>query len=320
MPFSTRLSLALDAGLALPDGPVPVFGATPDTDLSALPRPLVVSRDARVHARLCDAVETVDARHGAAVVIVPREKERARDFLARAAAITDGPLVVDGQKTDGIEPLLRALKARGQVQGPISKAHGKLFWMPAAPDLGEWRAQALEVEGMRSWPGVFSAGRVDPGSRLLAEALPVKLGAHLADLGAGWGWLSAQVLKNTGVQSLHLVETDGIALDCARINADDPRAVFHWADVTRWHAPRLFDTVVMNPPFHDGRKGAPDLGRAFIAKAAEILAPGGQLVMVANRHLPYEAELSALFATAEEFGGDNRFKLLRAARPTRRRR
>jgi 16S rRNA (guanine1207-N2)-methyltransferase len=76
----------------------------------------------------------------------------------------------------------------------------------------------------------------------------------------------------------------------------------------------------MNPPFPTGRAADPDLGRAVIAVAARMLAPTGQLWMVANRHLPYEATLEAHFAKVEEVTGDNRFKILRAERPARVRR
>ena len=37
------------------------------------------------------------------------------------------------------------------------------------------------------------------------------------------------------------------------------------------------------------RADRPDVGRRFIAVAAESLKPGGRLYLVANRHLPYEA-------------------------------
>lgn len=315
MPFSTRLRLAQEAGLSLPQGPVAVFGATPDADLSDVTEPVIVSRDARVHARFSNASETPPDEAGAAIVLLSREKARARDDLATAARITNGPLIVDGQKTDGIEPMLKALRALSPVHGPVSKAHGKLFWCETAPDLSDWAAQPLEVDRLQSWPGVFSAGKIDAGSALLAAALPSKLGKAVCDLGAGWGWLSAQIARHGGVQDLHMVETDGWALDCARSNVPDATA--YWADVTTWHNPRLFDCVVMNPPFHEGRKGVPDLGAAFIDKAAEILTPTGQLFMVANRHLPYETTLSARFAKVDEIGGDGRFKLFHASRPRR---
>jgi len=312
MGFLDRLRLAREAGLVLPAGPVAMFGCSAETDLPDLPDPCIVSRDARVHDRYPSATQTPPATAASAVVLLSREKARARADLAAAVAVSTGPVVVDGQKTDGIEPMLKALKARCAVSAPVSKAHGKLFWCDTTPDLSDWEPQPLEVDHLRSWPGVFSATRVDPGSALLAAALPARLGRATCDLGAGWGWLSAQIAPRT--ETLHMVETDGWALDCARINVPD--AVAHWGDVTRWEPPRLFDAVVMNPPFHEGRKGVPDLGRAFIAKAAESLATGGLLFMVANRHLPYEAALADRFGHVEEIGGDGRFKLFRAMRPT----
>ena len=73
--------------------------------------------------------------------------------------------------------------------------------------------------------------------------------------------------------------------------------------------------VVMNPPFHTSRSADPTLGQGFIASAARNLTRNGSLWMVANRHLPYEATLSEVFARVEEVAGDNRFKVFHASRP-----
>jgi 16S rRNA (guanine1207-N2)-methyltransferase len=51
----------------------------------------------------------------------------------------------------------------------------------------------------------------------------------------------------------------------------------------------------MNPPFHDGGTEDRALGVSFIRRAAEMLRTGGSCWLVANRHLPYEAELKPLF-------------------------
>lgn len=155
---------------------------------------------------------------------------------------------------------------------------------------------------------------------MLADHLPEKLGKCVADLGAGWGYLSARLLEREGVRTVHLVEADSEALNCARENIADPRARFHWADATTWQSPDRLDTVVMNPPFHTERRANPALGRAFVVAAARLLAPPGQLWMVANRHLAYEATLAEAFSDVQEIAGDNRFKILRAARPSRARR
>lgn len=321
----SRLSLALaEAGLSA-DGRIAVFGPTPETDLSALPRAQVqiVSRDAVVHGAFAgfDCRTRAEGPLEAAVVVVPRAKALAHALVAEAvAACPEGLILVDGQKTDGVEPLFKACRARVDVRGHVTKGHGRAFWFPAEAKFDDWQAQPGTVDGFRTLPGVFSADGIDPGSALLAENLPDKPGRHVADLGAGWGFLAARALRSPEIEELHLVESDATALDCARANVTDPRARFHWADVTRWEPPVLFDTVLMNPPFHQGRKGAPELGLAFIATAARVLRPGGQLVLVANRHLPYEAALQARFGKVDETAGDGRFKILTALRPARGRR
>jgi 16S rRNA (guanine1207-N2)-methyltransferase len=196
-----------------------------------------------------------------------------------------------------------------------------LFWC-AAPDAGafeDWRVgPALTPGGFWTAPGLFSADAVDPASALLARSLPADIGRRVADLGAGWGYLAAHVLTRDTVEVVHLVEAEHMALECARRNVTDPRAVFHWADATHWAPPEPLDSVVMNPPFHAGRAAEPSLGQAFIEAAATVLSPHGHLWMVCNRHLPYEATLGEHFSRVVEIGNDASFKLFHAHKPLRR--
>jgi len=263
-------------------------------------------------------------RFAAAIVCVPRAKAEAYALLADAAAATgsNGLIAVDGQKTDGIDSLLRDLRARFTLSEPVSKAHGKLFSFSPGDDLmQDWSAKphhfADAYGSFQTLPGVFSADGPDAGSALLAANLPAKLGARVIDLGAGWGYLSAAILAQPGVKEVHLVEAEATALACARLNITDPRAQFHWADATTFKLDRGVDTVVCNPPFHTARDPDPALGVAFLQSAARLLASHGTLWLVANRHLPYDRTLAALFREVEEIGSDPRFRITRAARPLR---
>ena len=47
--------------------------------------------------------------------------------------------------------------------------------------------------------GIFSADHIDPGSALLAEHLPKNLRGRVADLGAGWGFLSRAALETLAI-------------------------------------------------------------------------------------------------------------------------
>ncbi|MFC2969873.1 class I SAM-dependent methyltransferase [Acidimangrovimonas pyrenivorans] len=325
---SARLSLALDTGaIVLPaTGPIAVFGPRAGDDLSALPkdRLAVVTTfrpDYDAFERAGYAVSTDPAGpYAAALVCLPRARAAARAQIAAAAAqLPEGaPIVVDGQKTDGVDACLKEVRKRIEVGEAVAKAHGKLFAFasPGAAAFADWAARPQILEGgFQTLPGVFSADGIDKGSALLAGALPRKLPRRIADLGAGWGYLARAILAREGVEELHLVEADKAALDCARVNVTDPRARFHWADATTFRLPGPVDAVVTNPPFHTTRAAEPALGTAFLRTAAAMLTPSGDLWLVANRHLPYERDLAEIFRDVTEIAGNSGFKVLHAHRP-----
>ena len=162
--------------------------------------------------------------------------------------------------------------------------------------------------------GIFSSDHIDPGSQLLASHLPAGLHGIVADLGAGWGFLSEAILRRCpGVQRLDLFEADARALAHARRNlaAHDRETTFHWHDVTTG-LPGAYDAIVMNPPFHTGQATDVDLGRAFLKTAAAALKRGGKLWLVANRQLPYEAVLETSGLAWRKVVEDKIYKILSA--------
>lgn len=325
---ASRLSLILESGaLILPeDGQIAVYGAGGDDDLSALPKTRLdiiqgfkPDHDA-LSTRGFQVAVAASGPYAVSVVKLTRSKVKTRNMLAEAVAKTPGGLIiVDGMKTDGADGFYKECRKRLKVSEAFSKAHGKLFWFTAEPVFDDWAAAGPTQlpGGFETVPGVFSAEKIDRGSKALIEALPDKLPKRLADLGAGWGYLSRHILMREKIRELHLIEADFAALECARKNVIDERAHFHWADVNRFTPAQPFDGIITNPPFHTTRKADPDIGRAFITAAAGMLTPSGQMYLVANRHLPYERTLADTFRHVEEVAGDNAFKILRATKPLR---
>lgn len=318
----SRLSTALTEGLDQGAGPrIAVLRPDPDYDLSGFAasdvtivhrfRPHVMDWEAAGYSVVEDCPE-VDL----AVVVIPKSKTLARVMIAEAVAKA-GCVFVDGSKDHGIDSLYKECRKRAGELPSVTKAHGRLFVLPKSDLFDDWKSAGPVAgpEGFKTQAGVFSEGGVDRGSALLAKALPKKLPARVADFGAGWGYLSRTILEREGVQSLDLWEAEGLSLDCARLNTPDERAMFHWGDVTREVPKRTYDAIVMNPPFHTGRRADVGLGQAFILAAARALVPNGQLWMVANRHLPYESLLGSAFIKVEELMGDKGFKVLHASRP-----
>lgn len=318
---SPRLQIALAAR----DAParVVVYGPQPNTDLSDF-------ADAHVQivqgfkpafdhfaARGFDVVVEASGQFDLAIVVMPRFKALAHAMIHDAASRAQ-TVIVDGQKTDGIDSIIKGLKKHGAQVEVVAKAHGKavLFSDGAFED---WRNPgALQlVDGFVTRIGVFSHDREDRASQLLLKSLPKKLPTHVADLGAGWGYLSRHILDVDGVERVDVVEADHVAYQCAKENLSDPRAHVHWADATQFTPDTLLDGVIMNPPFHTSRAADPALGQGFIRAAAGMLKPKGQLWLVANTRLPYEATLDEEFAHVTRIAAEGGFKVLHATKPLR---
>ena len=266
------------------------------------------------------------------LLLPPRQRNEARAELARAVQRTTqgGTVAASIANNEGAHSgeadMQRLL---GPVQ-TLSKHKCRVFWATIREEtldrglLAEWSdldAPRPIAEGrFISRPGVFAWDRIDAASELLAARLPGDLAGRGADLGAGFGYLSTQVLARCErVTSLDLYEADARALDLAQLNLSRSAATrviptkldFLWHDVTAG-LPRRYDFIVTNPPFHQGRADLPQLGRAFIAAAADALDPGGRLWLVANRHLAYEVVLSERFAVVRTVTTERGFKVIEA--------
>lgn len=240
--------------------------------------------------------------------------------LALRALKVGGRLDAMAPKDKGGSRLKKELEGFGVVVGESAKAHHRrcVVIRPETVtgiDDAVAAGAARLVEGLEAWsqPGVFAWDRIDAGSLLLARTAPVLKGAG-ADLGCGYGALATVVLGSAAVTSLRLIDLDRRAMAAARQNVTDPRATFEWVDARTLDAAGDLDFVVTNPPFHDG--GAEDrrLGQAFIQKAAAMLGKGGVLWLVANRHLPYEAELNAAFKRVTKVADAGGYKVYEAVK------
>ena len=320
----SRLSTAIEDGaLVLPKGKIAVMRPPADYDVAALDRDEIIISQGFYpdFTAWGDAGYTVTAKaepSDVAIVVVPRAKALAHAMIAEAASWAK-LVIVDGMRTDGVDSIFKDCRKRLGDLPSIPKGHGRIFWFAGTDKFADWIAPPPQkgAHGYYTTAGVFSDGAIDVGSALLAEALPEKLPAKMADFGSGWGYLANPVLSRKGVQSLDLVEAEALSLSCARLNVTDPRAHFHWADATQFLSKPGYDGIVMNPPFHTGRAAEPHIGRAFIAAASRALASHGKLWMVANRHLPYEQTLRDHFRNVDEIAGTGAFKVLHATRPTR---
>jgi 16S rRNA (guanine1207-N2)-methyltransferase len=264
------------------------------------------------------------------VLVLPsRQREQSRATLARAVLLAGdgGRVVACAANNAGARSMQDDLAALAGPVEVLTKHKCRVVWtQPGAAHtsrVAEWLAldapRPILGGDVLSRPGLFAWDRVDPASALLAAHLPGDLNGRAADLGAGWGYLSIELLtRNPGLVALDALEAQHRALPLLEHNLARfaPRVAVNtrWADVTAGIEDR-YDAIVSNPPFHaDDRSDRPELGRRFIESAAAALKIGGRFFMVANRHLPYEATLGALFREVRLLADARGFKAYEARR------
>ena len=275
-----------------------------------------------------------DERFSLVVLLPPRQRDEARAAFVRALQrrADDGIVVAAVANSEGARSAEDDLRRLAGSVNVLSKHKCRVVWTePGASIDDALAAQWLALDAPRaiadgrftSRPGLFAWDRIDPASALLAAQWPEALSGRAADLGAGYGFLSCELLRRcAGITAIDAYEAEARALEPARDNlaralqarGSGAAVEVVWHDVTRG-LPRRYDVIVSNPPFHQGRADLPDLGRAFIAAAASALEPHGSFWLVANRHLPYEALLSARFASVQERALGSGFKVYEAKGP-----
>jgi 16S rRNA (guanine1207-N2)-methyltransferase len=275
------------------------------------------------HPGAVDLADLEDASLASAVMLAPPGTLERRHALAQVLRTLrpGGTLTVLAPKDAGGSRLVGDLAHFGCAAGSTAKAHHRICVIQRPAELTgidtaiyEGGLQELPDTDLWSQPGIFSWDRLDPGSALLLQNLPLLQGRG-ADFGCGNGMLAVAILASQEIKHLTLIDNDRRALAAAELNVADERAAYLWADIRASTAlPTGLDFIVMNPPFHVGPDEDRSLGLTFIRKAAACLTKGGVLWLTANRHLPYEAEMLPQFAEMTQVVSSQGFKVYKATK------
>ena len=260
---------------------------------------------------------------GASIVWVTKSRRETLFNIAMAVIATNqhGSIIINGERKQGIEYALNELKKVIDPIDILSKAHGKIgqFKRPLQiPELIKyWKNQGKftkNTSGYITAPGIFSETIADKGSQLLTNEFVGKLYGSIVDLGAGWGFLSAEALKNNAhVDEITLIDSNSSAIKAAKINVKSSKAKFLWLDLeSEIVSIKDADHVIMNPPFHKGQKVDFSVGFTFLKIAKDILKKGGTLWIVFNRESPYEKSIKSLFPNYEYLNKTKSYTIIRA--------
>lgn len=254
-----------------------------------------------------------------------RGTKRVRAELAAVARLVapGGTVWALQHKDEGAQRSERAATERFGSVDVVAREAGWRLAALRAPDPAAPAAEPVVAFDAPDGPaealvGAFAAEKVDPGTRVLLAALDARgaVPGRVLDLGCGTGLLARHAWR-AGARAVVAVDDDLAAVGSAARQlapAGEAARVVH-ADLIDGVAPLGFDAVWCNPPFHVGRQVVGALSRAFVAAAHAALRPGGEAWFVANRALPYEAELAGWSAWGDATpAGERTFKVLWARR------
>jgi 23S rRNA (guanine1835-N2)-methyltransferase len=162
-------------------------------------------------------------------------------------------------------------------------------------------------------PGVFSRDHMDIGSRFFIQQISQlnSLSGKIIDLGCGNGLLSLACLHYFPKQDIELILCDdsSLALESAELNLiarGYSQAELHHTDALL-NVNTNADTILCNPPFHSGNRISTAAAERMFKQAAKLLRKDGQLLVIANRHLPYAPLLRKGFNNIKQLNCDAKF-------------
>jgi 16S rRNA (guanine1207-N2)-methyltransferase len=131
--------------------------------------------------------------------------------------------------------------------------------------------------------GVFSPGRLDPGTRLLLDAAPPPPpDGDFLDLGTGYGPLALALAKRSPGASIWAVDVNKRALELCAGNAASAGLVnVRCVPADHGSLPASFQLIWSNPPIRIGKQALHSMLTAWLGR----LAPGAAAYLVVQRNL-----------------------------------
>lgn len=167
--------------------------------------------------------------------------------------------------------------------------------------------------------GVFAGTSIDIGTYdLLAvlDRVSGQQGMRIIDFGCGTGVLAAQIAKLRPSATVIASDQSAAAVESARAtmaaNGLSERVTVVRDDGLSTQPDNSADLILFNPPFHSGAAVHAGTSLRLFKEAGRVLKPGGELWVVANRHLSYKPALRNLVGETREVRRTPKFTVTRS--------
>jgi 16S rRNA (guanine1207-N2)-methyltransferase len=246
------------------------------------------------------------------------ELEEIADAVARHAA--PGSVLLAGGRVKHMSLGMNAVLERhfGSVQPQLARQKSRIILArdaraSSSPEPGPAVEHLAELDlDVAARGAAFAGARLDIGTRFLLSFLAEMPAArHAVDLGCGTGILAAMYARHNPDSDVTATDQSAAAvasaLGTARANGLEDRIAVVQDDAMSTMPAGSADLILLNPPFHLGASVHAGAGLKLFEAAARVLAPGGELWTVFNRHLHYLPALGNLVGPTTVKGQNPKF-------------
>ena len=263
------------------------------------------------------------------IINMPRQKKLLDMLLACAAPLlaAGGILWLAGEKRAGIKSADKHLKKYfTEVRKLDNARHCTLFEAIKPIQMETFRPSAhREQWSLRcghsditvvSYPGIFAHGRLDAGTSFLLESISgLDIRGEVLDFGCGAGVIGSCIAANNPNAVVTYLDTNALALRSCQESMDTNGQTGHiLASDGLSELRESYDFVISNPPIHAGVKTDNRMSLRLLESVHQYIKPDGRMIIVANRHLPYEKSLAQTFRRVSELAANDHFKVISAQR------
>ena len=156
--------------------------------------------------------------------------------------------------------------------------------------------------------GVFSAGHIDYATQFFLEHLETSnKDQSILDLASGNGIIGDQIHQQLPEAEIHLMDDSFLAVESAKLNIHGEHIHHHFNNDLSIFKDQTFDLIVTNPPFHFEYEINIQIPIQLFKACFRCLKKGGNLQLVANKHLNYKVHLEPLFSSVQSIAENKKF-------------
>lgn len=290
----------------------------------------LINFDARIH-QICQKQElrsefAVPGNHdfNSALLYWPKSKAFAHSLLRWLAGQIEKPTTIYllAANDAGGKSLNNAVKDFGEEITKIDVARKCSLWSFQLTPIQDfdWKKELsyfhydnLESDRLEfaTYPGVFNAGKLDVGTQLLLDNITLTKRGRVLDLACGSGVIGLTCKSRQPELYVEMVDIDGMALASAELNANRLGLDCQVFASDGLSNTKKFNTIICNPPFHQGKDTDYNFAQQLIRTAQQHLLPRGELWIVANRQLAYEQWAEKSCRSVESIVQANGFKVIK---------